>query len=94
MFIAEKKGSYGLFDWNLKEHHKLCMDEGLTVRSYGNHEYAMIKDEDGKYSLFEVSLDTYSEDGGEAWTRIASSKYFDNFKRKVADLFVEVGNEN
>ena len=93
MFIAEKKGSYGLFDWNLKEHHKLCMDEGLTVRSYGNHEYAMIKDEDDKYSLFEVKqeLDSNCE---EVWERVASSKCFDNFKRKVADLFMEVGNEN
>ena len=88
MFIAEKKGSYGLFDWNLKEHHKLCMDEGLTVRSYGNHEYAMIKDDEGKYSLFVIALDTYSEVEEEAWTRIASSKCFNNFKRKVADLFL------
>lgn len=93
MVITQKKGSYSLFDWKLKEHHKICLDEGLTVRSYGNHEYAMIKDEEGKYSLFEVKLE-FGSNGEEIWERIASSKCFDNFKRKVADLFMEGSSEN
>lgn len=74
-----------VFNWDLKEHHKLCMDEGLTVRSYGNYDYAMIKDEDGNYCLFEVDVDVF----GDSWTRIASSKNFNNFKKKVSDLVVE-----
>ncbi|MGL5595858.1 hypothetical protein [Cetobacterium sp.] len=76
------------FNWNLGEHHKSCMDEGLTVRSYGNYEYAMIKDEENNYSLFEISLDIYSDTGEEAWTRIASNKDFDKFKNKVAKIFL------
>ncbi|WP_297636798.1 hypothetical protein [uncultured Clostridium sp.] len=80
------------FDWNLKEHHKLCMDEGLTVRSYGNPEYAMAKDEEGKYSLFEVKQE-FGSNGEEIWERIASSKCFYNFKRKLIVLFMEGGND-
>lgn len=76
------------FDWNLKEHHKLCMDEGLIVRSYENYEYAMTKDEEGRYCLFRVKPDLDSE-YEEIWEKIASSKTFDNFKRKVAGLFME-----
>ncbi|MGL5580532.1 MAG: hypothetical protein ACRDCE_06155 [Cetobacterium sp.] len=78
-----------VFNWNLGEHHKLCMDEGLTVRSYGNCEYAMIKDEENNYSLFEVSLDAYNDTNEEAWTRIASNKDFDKFKIKLANLFMK-----
>ncbi len=81
------------FDWKLKEHHKLCMDEGLTIRSYGNHEYAMMKDDDGKYSLFEIKQELHSN-CEEVWEKIASSKRFDNFKKKVADLFIENNSEN
>lgn len=78
-----------VFNWDLKEHHKLCLDEGFTVRKHGNCDYVMTKDEDDNYCLFAVAVDVFDKYDGYRWTKIASSKNFNNFKRKVADVFME-----
>lgn len=73
------------FNWILKSHHKMCLDDGLIIRNCRDNDYAILKDEKENYSLFEINC----VDGNEEWIRVASSKNFNNFKRKVSDVLGE-----
>lgn len=71
------------FDFNLQEYHKLCMDDGLVIRTYGSSEYALIKDEEDKYSLFSIDLDICNGTACEVWDILLSNKDWDKFKDEV-----------
>lgn len=79
------------FNWILKSHHKMCLDDGLIIENYGDNNYAMLKDEENKYSLFEIKQEINSNHE-EIWEKITSSRSFMNFKKKVFD-FMEGDNE-
>lgn len=72
------------FNWILKPHHKMCLDDGLIIKNYGDNEYALLKNEDGKYSLFEIKHKDENQE--EIWEKIGSSRNFMNFKKKVLDF--------
>ena len=92
MFIRKKgKPDFAtMTDSELKDHHKLCLDEGLVLGIYLEREFQMVKVED-EYTLFEVKEELF--DMMPEWQRVAKSKEFMNFKLKVQEFFRGVQNE-
>lgn len=93
MMFIRKKGGFEfaiMTDSELKDHHKLCLDEGLTLGIYLEREFQIAKVED-EYTLFEVKEELF--DMMPEWKRVAKSKEFSNFKLKVQEFFRGVENE-
>lgn len=93
MMFIRKKGGFEfaiMTDSELKDHHKLCLDEGLTLGIYLEREFQIVKVED-EYTLFEVKEELF--DMMPEWKRVAKSKEFSNFKLKVQEFFRGVENE-
>lgn len=93
MMFIRKKGGFEfatMTDSELKDHHKLCLDEGLTLGIYLEREFQIVKVED-EYTLFEVKEELF--DMMPEWQRVTKSKEFTNFKSKVQEFFRGVENE-
>lgn len=91
MVFIRRDGTYATMTCSdLKEHHKLCLDEGLTLGIYLEREFQITKVKE-EYMLFEVKENLF--DMMPEWERIAKSKEFSNFKLKVQEFFRGVENE-
>lgn len=91
MVFIRKDGTYATMTYSeLKEHHKLCLDEGLTLGIYLEREFQITKVKE-EYMLFEVKENLF--DMMPECERIAKSKEFSNFKLKVQEFFRGVENE-
>ncbi|MEG0645395.1 MAG: hypothetical protein RR191_05490 [Cetobacterium sp.] len=92
MKIVARSGKIAVVtDSELKDHHKLCLDEGLTLGIYSERDFQIVKTLEEEYTLFEVKEELF--DMMPEWVRVAKSKDFLNFKLKVQEFFRGVENE-